>query len=801
MKEYNSMYLGICINNQDPERRGRVQVFVPHIMPAIYQWNRDGEDIEINCVGNNIEGALTPEIVEKLIRILPWAEAASPILGTSAPGNLTSGRSLGQALGGAAGAMFGGLFGGAGGAAAGQQAGAAVGGAVGGYFDQSPSTTVPTEVPPPLQGGPLKFSGYKAGGKNGNWAGSPEKLSSVLPRTFKASSQKREVLNGNKNSDHNYFNEFSYAVDLGLNTSFGGISKSAAAEHGSEPNQTAIQIANNMRAQVGKPPITSWKQVSSPYSETTSDGYRIQLIWQSKAHYDHIHLGVKYTGKGEPTISASAAPNPVLPQAQAQGFVGQPTAGSSTSTGTPAPQTGDTPASPTAQVLQDANKGLGGGFAQSPPPPAKPAATPGMMAGLAAIAQGESGFSVKEANKNTYNYPHGDPKFAPGSKNAKVSANANVRKSMENASGYKPANGDLATAMKLYGDYGFFQNNDANEGQKVFNYLTKQGNSQAQFYRDAITNGQGTGSFSVQDQSQAMVYLFSAEPKLASTKAGLDQLDINDSGFQQKAGSLIMQHKNKWFGIDEGVAAGATSPTSSAFQKIAGESLVNAENTATSDPASDLVNAASAPPNMMDNTYKHGPVTSKNTNDAPAGMFAYPGPGAMIWVFFREGNPIYPVYFAASYGQSEWSAAYTQGSKTSKMAFNGEGSGGGLSHGTIMNPLKGGASMEFGIDYDGQDPGKDNSHFGIFNQNKSNLLMDNKLFQTYANSDRLTYTTDDDYETVMGAKERWYQGNSNKVVMGNEVVKIGDFSKTAMDAMKELEDFSYELNQTLLQNK
>ena len=35
MKEYNSIYLGIVIQNNDPKKRGRVKVYVPHISPAL----------------------------------------------------------------------------------------------------------------------------------------------------------------------------------------------------------------------------------------------------------------------------------------------------------------------------------------------------------------------------------------------------------------------------------------------------------------------------------------------------------------------------------------------------------------------------------------------------------------------------------------------------------------------------------------------------------------------------------------------------------------------------------------------
>jgi hypothetical protein len=87
MKEYYGNYLGICINNQDPEFRGRVQIFIPHIMPALYEgWNQEGEDITIECVGNNLPNGLNSAIIEKLTKILPWSEGAMPIVGASVGG-------------------------------------------------------------------------------------------------------------------------------------------------------------------------------------------------------------------------------------------------------------------------------------------------------------------------------------------------------------------------------------------------------------------------------------------------------------------------------------------------------------------------------------------------------------------------------------------------------------------------------------------------------------------------------------------------------------------------------------------
>jgi hypothetical protein len=89
MKKYFGNYVGVVINNNDPEFRGRVQVFVPHIMPTLYEnWNKEGEDITFTCVGDNMPQGLNSTIVEKLKKILPWSEAASPIIGQCSPGNV-----------------------------------------------------------------------------------------------------------------------------------------------------------------------------------------------------------------------------------------------------------------------------------------------------------------------------------------------------------------------------------------------------------------------------------------------------------------------------------------------------------------------------------------------------------------------------------------------------------------------------------------------------------------------------------------------------------------------------------------
>jgi len=77
---YYGNYLGIVIQNNDPEKRGRVKVYVPHISPTIYETvKRDNKDKYYKFMGDNIQTDLTPKLVEDLKSILPWSEVVAPV--------------------------------------------------------------------------------------------------------------------------------------------------------------------------------------------------------------------------------------------------------------------------------------------------------------------------------------------------------------------------------------------------------------------------------------------------------------------------------------------------------------------------------------------------------------------------------------------------------------------------------------------------------------------------------------------------------------------------------------------------
>ena len=83
---YTGIYVGVVVQNNDPEHRGRVKVYVPHVNAAVYEkWYNVKQNKSFRFVGRNIDSDLG-DILSDLKNILPWADQASPIGGQSATG-------------------------------------------------------------------------------------------------------------------------------------------------------------------------------------------------------------------------------------------------------------------------------------------------------------------------------------------------------------------------------------------------------------------------------------------------------------------------------------------------------------------------------------------------------------------------------------------------------------------------------------------------------------------------------------------------------------------------------------------
>lgn len=90
MKSHGN-YLGIVIQNNDPEQRGRVKVWVPSISAVVYEkWNKLKKDRKFKFPGKNISSDLSGDIMDELKTILPWAEQQTPNIGATGSGRYHS---------------------------------------------------------------------------------------------------------------------------------------------------------------------------------------------------------------------------------------------------------------------------------------------------------------------------------------------------------------------------------------------------------------------------------------------------------------------------------------------------------------------------------------------------------------------------------------------------------------------------------------------------------------------------------------------------------------------------------------
>ena len=86
---YYGNFLGICVQNNDPEKRGRIKVYIPHIAAAIYTgWNEDFIELKDKhfIFPDKETNPDLDAVLPFLKQVLPWAEIANPLFGGSATG-------------------------------------------------------------------------------------------------------------------------------------------------------------------------------------------------------------------------------------------------------------------------------------------------------------------------------------------------------------------------------------------------------------------------------------------------------------------------------------------------------------------------------------------------------------------------------------------------------------------------------------------------------------------------------------------------------------------------------------------
>lgn len=677
MKHHYGNYLGICINNNDPEYRGRVQVFVPHIMPALYEgWNELGEDIKLECVGNNLPNGLSSKVVEKLTKILPWAEAAMPVVGNSVAGtyNPETGNfnqtNTPEAI-----------------------AGATV-----------PGSTTPTggstfdlnSLPPSLQ--PYGQTFLEAGQQTG-----------IDPALLAAISM-HETANGKSSAFRNKNNA------MGISNASGPIAFNSVEE---SIFQQARTLARPTGPYAGKKTIAEIGAVYAPIG-AGNDPTSLNQYWTKGVtkFYQQLtknqQIDINNPATGPDASAAQPSNNPFYTPYEPYQVQKQPTQDAITIVNAPTPVTvkGNFEETFRNRVLGSDGRlisdrgvtlcGVGTRKAVGLALGDSYYTNTGM--GVGAIDSATSGYWTAKGDFEKTSLPSN---YAPQQGDVLIHS--------KNLSGSRYGHAQVY----LDGKWHSFKSGDTATG-----YIN--------------LPGQQTNLFRLTEQGQQ---------KLVNT-------NIADASLVGKDGDLITSSQQK------------------------AEDANDAEN----DINSQLVKNPT-----------ETQATTLDTTGMAQGMFGVPGPGAMLWVFFREGDPLFPVYFAASYGAAEWQSAY----KASSPPAYGpqENSSTTISNQTVFRPNNAGAITFTGA----VDAEKDARAVRMAHANGGYVELHPYGTVHYSPNEHLEQVAGTSYKYCLN-REEWTQGDDNRVTIGNQWVVIGNPSQANIETIEKLTEKVKQINAEMLKN-
>jgi hypothetical protein len=757
LKQYFGNYLGICINNQDPESRGRVQVFIPHIMPALYEnWNQDGNDISLECVGNNLPTGLNSDIIKKLTEILPWAEGALPIIGNSASGSYNS---------------------------------------ITGNFNQTSapeSLAIAGSVPAGSTAGQLIINSEKQVDSNGNIkvyympgndgggryeiAGineryHPQKAAQLKSLIDQGQYQQAEteaaayiiqytntvakISNGNPGID--------YALrDACFNRGQGGanwMAKHAAGlppSKGMDSSATKSILEVQQRDPVGF--LNKFRAAGEAY-ERDVVGYRANFWKGLKRRWDdrlRNSLALAVQGGPNPINNPATAPDaaalPPSPHpfnnsdATTQSW-NDPGLASVTQVNLEQPtqlSLTNNSASPAVASAASAATAL-----PSTPTGGTPSGGSGVFSWRAAVAR--SGLRVD--GRGIARLPSGTTGCMRVSWN--IAGYITGRNNMAGSSGVAEAklwqtlNSRLASqAPGFWGYLGKFGAGGFQPQQGDLVSHPYQPHGHAQIYIDGRWHAhkEADGDFS----------------NYASKSGGSHVWRLTPAG--QEAVRRTNVCNTQFLGQPY---AGPLGPVGGTF-----------------DGENGLENGT----NLVQNPT--GTMSSPmDTSGMPQGMFAHPSPGALLWVFFREGNPLFPVYFAASYGAAEWQAMQKASSPPLYDAQNGGSEINSESH---FRPNNAGTLMFRGS----VTAGKDNRAVRLAHSSGGYFELLPTGTMHFSPNEHVSHIAGNGYNYCLN-REEWTQGDENRVTIGNQRIVVGNPSQTNIEAIEKLTEKVKSINQKM----
>jgi hypothetical protein len=182
--------------------------------------------------------------------------------------------------------------------------------------------------------------------------------------------------------------------------------------------------------------------------------------------------------------------------------------------------------------------------------------------------------------------------------------------------------------------------------------------------------------------------------------------------------------------------------------------------------------------NLYGNNYRPTSYSNK-----PKGSFSVPPVGSHLWVFFIDGNPMYPVYFAASHGTKEWQSVYeftdypdsyeNRTPNTSNTDHNVE-----IYRNKYLINQKGG-TLEF-VNTDNKEAINLTHYSGSF----ISLTNPTCIYLATANEQHLVLG--DKFETIRGADSYYVDGDNDNTIRGDVYRKIGSLDSSAIQRWKDM---------------
>lgn len=158
---------------------------------------------------------------------------------------------------------------------------------------------------------------------------------------------------------------------------------------------------------------------------------------------------------------------------------------------------------------------------------------------------------------------------------------------------------------------------------------------------------------------------------------------------------------------------------------------------------------------------------SNQYNDSAKGLFSIPRVGSRVWVFFENGNPNRPVYFATAYSKDDWDGITNESGDYPEKLENYSKKDGESPDTTYKNKMvisQRGAIIEI-VNTESEESIQISQHNGSFK------VWNNKGIQEYTNGNDRKYVDGGQTLHVGGNMNVYIEGNADILVNGTYTVE------------------------------